>query len=124
LTEGFENVKKQIGFYGIWCSGCLGGNYALQELTRKYEQTIKRSKEALVTWAPKEFDFNGLLKNLEIVQAMPLCPGCKKNGGDTTCEIRICAVKNNITNCSQCDELINCKNFESLEKTIQKLEKS
>jgi hypothetical protein len=61
------------------------------------------------------------LKNLEIVQAMPLCPGCKKNGGDTTCEIRICAVKNNITNCSQCDELINCKSFESFEKNYPKI---
>jgi len=121
LTEGFVNVKKQIGFCGIWCGGCLGGNDALQELTRKYEQTIKRSKEALEIWASKEFDFNGLLKNLENVQAMPLCPGCKKDGGDTTCKIRICAIKNNITNCSQCDELAECKNFESLEQNNPKI---
>lgn len=121
MTEGFENVKKQIGFCGIWCGGCLGGNDALQELTRRYEQIIRRSKEALETWAPKELDFNGLLKNLENVQAMPLCPGCKKDGGNPTCEIRICALKNNIPNCSQCDELTECKNFESLEQNSLKI---
>jgi hypothetical protein len=35
-TKGFENVKSQIGFCGIWCGSCLGGNGAVLELTRKY----------------------------------------------------------------------------------------
>jgi hypothetical protein len=52
---------------------------------------------------------------------MPLCSGCKKGGGDTTCEIRICAIKNNITNCSQCGELAECENFESLEQNYPKI---
>jgi len=121
LTEGFENVKNQIGFCGIWCGGCLGGNDALQELTRKYELIIKRSQAALEMWAPKEFNFKGLTKNLVYIQAMQLCPGCKKDGGDPTCEIRICALKKNITNCSQCDELEKCKNFKSLEQNYPKI---
>jgi hypothetical protein len=30
--------------------------------------------------------------------------------------VRICASKKKITNCSQCEQLIACKNFETLEK--------
>lgn len=121
MTEGFENVKNQIGFCGIWCGSCLGGNDAILELTRKYEQIIKRSQAALEKWAPKEFDFNEFMKGLASIQAMPLCPGCKKGGGNPACEIRICASKKNITNCSQCDGLAECKNFESLEQGYPKI---
>ena len=117
LTEGFENVKNQIGFCGIWCGSCLGGNDAIQELTRKYEQTIKCSQSTLEKWGPKEFDFKEFMKGLACIKAMPLCPGCKKGGGNPTCEIRICALKKNVTNCSQCDALTECKNFESLEQS-------
>jgi hypothetical protein len=117
LTEGFGNVKNQIGFCGIWCGSCLGGNGAVLELTRKYEQTIKRSQHALEKWAPKEFNFNEFVKGLACIKAMPLCPGCKKGGGNPTCEIRSCASKKNITNCSQCDGLAECENFKSLEQS-------
>lgn len=121
MTEGFENVKNQIGFCGIWCGSCLGGNDAIQELTRKYEQIIKRSKPALEKWAPKEFDLNELMKGLACIQAMPLCPGCKKGGGIPTCKIRICASQKNMTSCSQCPRLAECKNFESLEQGHPKI---
>ena len=121
LTEGFKNVKSQIGFCGIWCGSCLGGNGAVLELTRKYEQTIKRSQHALERWAPKEFDFNEFMKSLVCIEAMPLCLGCKKGGGDPTCKVRICASKRNIDNCSQCDNLMECRNFEELEKGYPKI---
>jgi len=120
LTEGFENVKNQIGFCGIWCGSCLGGNDAIQELTRKYEQIIKRSQSALEKWGPKEFNFNQFIKGLACIKAMPLCPGCKNGGGNPTCEIRMCALKKNVTSCSQCDALTECKNFESLEQNNPK----
>jgi len=61
------------------------------------------------------------MKGLACIQAMPLCPGCKKDGGNPTCEVRTCASKKNITNCSQCDELAECKSFESLEQSHPKI---
>jgi len=121
LTEGFDNVKNQIGFCGIWCGSCLGGNGAVQELTRKYEQIIKRSQYALEKWAPKEFNFNEFMKGLGCVQAMSLCPGCKKGGGNPSCEVRRCASKKSIVNCSECDELTECKNFELLERDYPRI---
>jgi hypothetical protein len=121
LTKGFENDKNQIGFCGIWCGSCLGDKGAILELTRKYEQIIKHSQSALEKWAPKEFNFNEFMKGLAYIQAMLLCPGCKKDDRNPTCEIRICALNKNLTNCSQCDDLAECKNFESLEKDHPKI---
>jgi hypothetical protein len=121
MASGFENVKNQIGFCGIWCGSCLGGNGAILELTRKYEQTIRRSQYALEKWAPKEFNFNEFMKGIACIQAMPLCPGCRNGGGNPACEVRNCASKKSITNCSKCDGLEECKNFESLEKDYPKI---
>lgn len=121
MSEGFEHVRNQVGFCGIWCGSCLGGNGAVLELTRKYEQIIRRSQQALEKWAPKEFNFNEFMKGLTCIQAMPLCPGCKKGGGNPTCEVRSCASKKNVANCSQCDELAECREFASLEQGYPKI---
>ena len=75
----------------------------------------------LEKWAPKDFNFNEFVKGLACIQATPLCPGCKKNGGNPACEVRICASKRKITNCRQCDGLAECKNFESLEQSYPKI---
>ena len=120
-SKSFENVKGQIGYCGIWCGSCLGGNGAIFELTRNYEQIIKRSQSALEKYAPKEFNFNELMKNLACVQAMPQCPGCKKDGGDMNCRVRLCASKKSIDNCSKCSQLMECRNFEELEKGCPKI---
>ena len=113
-TKGFENVKNQIGYCGIWCGSCPGGNGAILELTRRLEQALKGSNPEY--WVPKELDFKEFMKGLATIQTASLCSGCRKGGGDPTCQIRICASKRNIENCSQCNELIECKNFENLEK--------
>jgi hypothetical protein len=120
-TLSFENVKNQVGFCGIWCGSCMGGNGAVQELTRKYEQVVKRSQPALEKYAPKEFNFKELMKELAYAQAMPQCPGCRKGGGNPNCKVRICALGRGVTCCSECEQLLTCKNFEELEKDNPKI---
>jgi len=117
----FENVKDQIGFCGIWCGSCLGGNGAIHELTTRYERIIKQSQPALEKYAPKEFNFETLMKQLVYVQAMPSCPGCRKGGGDPGCKVRLCALNRSVTYCSECEQLSTCKNFEELEKSNSKI---
>jgi hypothetical protein len=113
-TESFENVKGQIGFCGIWCGSCVAGNGALRELTKRYEEIVKRY--GLEEWAPKDFDFREFTKGLASIQAMPLCPGCLNGGGNPTCEIRNCATNKNITECSECEQPKSCKNVEVIQK--------
>lgn len=115
-TEAFENVKNQIGFCGIWCGSCTAGNGAVQELARRFETISKRAERQLERWAPKEFNFKEFMKGLACIEAMPLCPGCKKGGGPSTCKIRLCALDKSLADCSQCNQLMKCKNFEQLEK--------
>ena len=112
--EPFENVRNQIGFCGIWCGSCAVGNGVLRELTRRYEQIIKRY--GLEEWAPEDFDFEEFTKGLASIQAMPLCQGCLKGDGKPNCEIRACALNKNISDCSECAQPTKCKNSEMLQK--------
>ncbi len=113
----FDNVKWQIGFCGIWCGSCMGGNGAVMELTRRYESIIMKSREALEKWAPKDLDFEGFVKSLASIQKMSSCPGCRKGGGSPTCKIRICALGKGFTDCSQCSNIPACGNFENLQRS-------
>ncbi len=110
----FENVKDQIGFCGIWCGSCVVGNGALRELTKRYEQVIQAY--GLQEWGPKDFDFKEFKKALSSIQSMPLCQGCLKGDGKPNCEIRRCASKKKINDCTECDQPETCKHAEILEK--------
>lgn len=107
-AEPFENVKNQIGFCGIWCGSCAAGNGAIVELARRFDKIVKDYQ--LEKWVPKDFDFKEFMKGLASIQAMPLCPGCQKGGGPPTCRVKVCALKKGVTDCSQCTQLIECKN--------------
>ncbi len=113
-NKHFENVKNQIGFCGIWCGSCVVANGILRELTKKYEEIIKGY--GLEEWAPKDFDFKEFSKGLASIQVIPLCPGCLKGGGRSNCEIRACAVKKKIADCSECDRPRACRNLDILQR--------
>ncbi len=117
--SAFENVRNQIGFCGIWCGSCAAGNGAILELTKRFEETVK--KHNLEKWVPKEFDFKEFMKGLTCIQATPLCPGCRKGGGPPTCKVRICALQKGLVDCSQCNQLIECRNFEQIENSHPKI---
>jgi hypothetical protein len=110
----FDNVKDQIGYCGIWCGSCPGGNGAILEVARRFKELAKRSE--LERWVPKDFDFKEFMKGLKFIQTMSMCPGCLKGGGNPSCGIRICAVDKKVTSCSQCAQLAECKNFGWLEE--------
>jgi len=77
-SEAFRNVENQIGYCGIWCGSCPGGNGVSMEFTKKYEDFVKKSQ--LEKWAPKTFDFSEFMKGLAAIQTMPSCTGCLKGG--------------------------------------------
>ncbi len=112
-TDAFENVKDQIGYCGIWCGSCVVGNGVLRKLTNEYERLIK--DYGLAEWAPQDFDFSEFTKGLASIKAMPLCPGCLKGGGRDNCEMKACATKKNINDCSECGEPELCKHKKILE---------
>jgi len=112
--NSFENVKNQIGFCGIWCGSCVAGNGILRELTKRYEEIIKRY--GLEEWAPRDFDFKEFVKGFTSIQTMPSCQGCLKGDDRSNCEMRACASSKKINDCSQCDQPTACKNLETLKK--------
>ena len=105
-SDGFENVKDQIGFCGIWCGSCVVGNGTLRELTKKYKDLINTYD--LKDWGPKDLDFDEFYKGLESIENMSLCQGCLKGGGRDNCEIRACAKEKNLQDCTRCGEFGRC----------------
>jgi hypothetical protein len=112
--ESFKNVKDQIGFCGIWCGSCVVGNGVLRELTGRYEEVIQAY--GLQEWGPKEFDFKEFMRGLRSIREMPLCQGCLKGDGRPNCEMRACASRKKIGDCSECDSPADCKNSDGLRK--------
>lgn len=43
-TKPFDNVENQIGLCGIWCGSCPAGNGSVVELTRRYEEIVKKNR--------------------------------------------------------------------------------
>jgi hypothetical protein len=117
--KAFKNVQDQIGYCGIWCGSCVGGNGSVQELARKFEEIVINYK--LEKYVPKEFDFKEFTRGLSSIQTMSLCPGCQKGGGPPKCKVKLCAREREITLCNQCNQLAECKNFEELEKSNPKI---
>ncbi len=114
-SKPFDNVENQIGYCGIWCGSCPAGNGAVVELTRRYEETVRKNQ--LEKWAPKDFDFKEFMKGFASLQKVSLCLGCLRGGGNRACTIRKCAKEKNASSCNQCELLMTCRNFEALEKS-------
>ncbi len=113
-TKAFEIVKNQIGYCGIWCGSCIVGNRVLKELTKRYEHLIKGY--GIDEWGSKDFDGKEFMKGLASIQALPICQGCRKGGGNDVCKIRPCASQRELSDCIECDEMKSCKNWKALMK--------
>jgi hypothetical protein len=113
-TKAFENVKGQIGRCGIWCGSCVVGNGTLKTLARRCEHLI--GGYGVDKWGAKNFDGKEFMKGLSEIQALPVCQGCLKGGGNDTCKIRPCVSNKKISDCMECDERKTCENAEALQK--------
>jgi hypothetical protein len=106
-------VKNQIGYCGIWCGSCVAGNGLLRDLSSRYEKLIR--DYGVNQWAPKDFNFDEIMKELDSLKEIWLCPGCRRSGGQDNCEIRTCAENKKFRDCIECGELKSCLHKEKLE---------
>jgi len=107
-SPAFENVKGQLGYCGLWCGSCLVGNGTLNSLAARCGKVMK--DYGVGEWGPKEVDYDNLLRGLEAFRSTEPCSGCLKGGGRTNCEIRACAVKNDLKGCVDCGMHGGCQN--------------
>ncbi len=114
FVKNFEKIKRQIGFCGIWCGSCVAGNGTLRNMTSRYRNLIE--SYSLKEWAATAFDYEAFLKGLILIQKIPLCDGCLKDGGRENCELRQCARQRKITGCVNCPDFVVCKHRDLLQK--------
>jgi hypothetical protein len=113
-NKAFENIKNQIGRCGIWCGSCVVGNGTLKTLAKRCEHII--GGYGVDEWGAKDFDGKEFMKGLTSIQAIPICQGCLKGGGNEVCTIRSCASSKKLSDCMECSEMKTCKNLEALQK--------
>ena len=113
-TQGFENVKDQAGYCGIWCGSCVVGNGTLKKLTKRYEDLVRAY--GLDHWGPEGLDFDRFTEGLRLIKGISLCPGCRKGGGRDNCELRACALRKGKDSCNLCPAAEDCKHQEDLHR--------
>jgi len=106
-AKAFENVKTQVGYCGIWCGSCAVGNGTLRELSQGFFDLIEG--HGLAHWGPKALEYDRFVKELVAMQGIPLCPGCRRGGGRTRCELRDCAQAQGLADCLACGTFKSCR---------------
>lgn len=101
----YENVKGQIGHCGLWCGSCIVGNGLLAEMTRKYEKVV--CGHGVQKWGLKEKG-DDFVASLHSIEALSVCPGCLKGGGDDTCRMRECTKEKGLVHCDECGSREEC----------------
>jgi hypothetical protein len=86
----------------------------LEKLTKRYVHLIEGY--GIDEWGAKDFDGKELMKGLASMQTLPICRGCRKDGGNEVCKIRPCASERKLPDCIECDEMKSCTNREALQK--------
>jgi hypothetical protein len=86
----------------------------LEKLTKRYVHLIEGY--GIDEGGAKDFDGKELMKGLASIQTLPICRGCRKDGGNEVCKIRPCASERKLPDCIECDEMKSCTNREALRK--------
>ena len=111
--EALERVRNQVGFCGIWCGSCAVGNGCLSELgvgLRKLLVAYDAPQFAAVSigWEP-------FLDTLGSLKQSVACAGCRMGGGRDDCEIRTCALRHGLDQCTECASFGSCEHTAILE---------
>lgn len=62
-----------------------------------------------------KFDFEQFTKGLEWFTKLT-CPGCREDGGNPVCPIRMCAQSKQVAGCWECDEAEECRTLMKFEE--------
>ncbi len=96
-------MKDMIGYCGLNCEECDAYIATIND-----DQTLREKTAKL--WAE--------LNNAPIFPEHINCEGCRSNGVKTVfcenmCEIRICALKKDVSTCGNCPEIEKCPKIEA-----------
>lgn len=100
-------MRDQIGYCGLWCGSCAVGNGTISELAGRLEKLAK--DYGIEEWGPSDVKYPELHNNLVSIHTVPPCPGCLKGGGRSNCEMKACAKKRHLRECSDCRSFEDCK---------------
>jgi hypothetical protein len=90
-----------ISYCGLYCGHCFSRTHIAPTATKLKDYMRRQGFE---TFGPYMPNFKEFWKFTTVLIDAEGCPGCGKNGGNPSCEIRICAREREIISCPLCEE--------------------
>jgi hypothetical protein len=107
--EEIEMDNEQIAYCGIYCGNCCQLTNVGPEAKKLCESMKKAGYELYGPYIPGFEQFWIFLSDLAAKNG---CHGCRKDGGNPYCKVRICAREKNVEICTLCEEY-PCKEFDA-----------
>ncbi len=117
------NETEKIAYCGLFCGECIIKDQKIGKQSEQLLNVMKTPKFQKLSAGLPEIspEFWGKLIHVEKTKAMleAMCNldcdrSCKKGGGGSSCEIRICCKDKDFNGCWECEEMENCRVLDSI----------
>ena len=99
--------NQHIAYCGLYCGHCFSKTHIAPTANILCDYMKRQGFETFGPYMPKFTEFWEFLKILIDAEG---CPGCRKDGGNPACKMRICARDKGVEACPLCNEY-PCENF-------------
>jgi hypothetical protein len=101
--------NELIAYCGIYCGNCIQLTNVGPEAAKLCESMKKAGYEHFGSAIPGFEQFWSFISDLAAKNG---CNGCRKDGGNPYCKVRICARSKNVEMCTSCEEY-PCKELDA-----------
>ncbi|MGD2033601.1 MAG: DUF3795 domain-containing protein [Bacteroidales bacterium] len=115
--------KTDIAYCGLYCGECPNHTGIIADLARDLRKELRNYKFDKTAELLSEYPFFNEYKKYEdcylvlgAMVKMRCNKTCRDGGGNPSCKIRRCVIKNKLTGCWECPEFEKCEKLEFLSK--------
>lgn len=106
-------MDELTAYCGLYCGHCYSRTHIAPTAQALQEQMRLQGFE---TFGPYMEDYEAFWRFLTALNAASGCPGCRENGGNPSCSMRICAREKGVDACPLCEEY-PCDRLQRLDTT-------
>ncbi len=122
-----EGTKSLVGYCGLYCGACGIYQGRIRQAVENLNKVIRaygfdKVAPELAKWEPALKHYKEFEQVMEgLINLFGGCPGCVGEGGNPTCEIRICCKQKGYSICVECVDMDSCKKLSKGDWTLKAL---
>ncbi len=114
-------ILEKTGYCGIYCGDCIPSQSELFCLARTFKSELAKNhleQYAQIKEQKLEVfrEYNQFLNVLNAIINLECNGSCRKDGCNSTCEVRSCATKRAVIGCWDCEDRETCEKLSRLKK--------